>query len=50
MPYIEGTTYDFESEVTTNSSGLLVGAFGGTVVNSSGGGVDLTNGVIDISY
>jgi hypothetical protein len=50
VPYIEGTTYDFQSDIITNSSGLIVGTFGGTVVNSSGGGVDLTNGIIDISY
>lgn len=50
VPYMEGTSYDFSSEVTTNSTGLLIGTFGGTVVNSSGGGVDLTNGQIDITY
>ena len=50
VPYIEGTSWDFASEVTTNSTGILVGTFGGTVVNSSGGGVDLTGGVIDVSY
>ena len=50
VPYIEGTSFDFESEITTNSSDLIIGTFGGTVVNSSGSGVDLTNGIIDISY
>jgi len=50
VPYIEGTSFDFESEITTNSSGLIIGTFGGTVVNSSGSGVELANGIIDISY
>jgi len=51
-PYREGGQFDFQFEITTNTSGRLVGSFFGGVERSSSSGsiINLTRGVIDIQY
>lgn len=49
-PYNEGTQFDFTSEITTNSEGVLVGSFYNAVTNDDGAEVNLSNGTIDLSY
>ena len=41
---------DFTSNITENSTGVLIGTFSGIVTNAGGGNLSLTSGVIDISY
>lgn len=49
-PYNEGTQFDFTSEITTNTEGVLVGSFYNVVTNDDGAEVNLSNGTIDLSY
>lgn len=49
-PYNEGSQFDFTSEITTNTTGVLIGSFYNVVTNEDGADVNLTNGTIDLEY
>ena len=41
---------DFTSNITENTSGILIGTFGGIVTNADNGNLSITLGVINITY
>ncbi len=41
---------DFTSTITTNTPGNIIGSFNGIVTNADGGDLNLTSGVISVSY
>lgn len=49
-PYNEGSQFDFTSEITTNTEGVLIGSFYNAVTNADGGDLNLTSGTIDLEY